>query len=208
MSNGGWTILAENEGQPTGAPAGSMNRIMIIGSGGAGKSTLARQVGETTGLPVVHLDVLYWQKGWTPTPDEEWKTLSADLVAQPRWIIDGNYGGTMELRFDAADTIVFVDTPRRIRLWRVVKRRVANRGRSRADMAPDCHEKLDWEFLKWVWNYDRSRKPGIMSRLERLSATRNVVIVRNDRDYQDFVELCRRSVAESPAQEEAGTLAQ
>ena len=89
-----------------------MNRVVVIGSGGAGKSTFATRLGERTGLPVVHLDRHYWGAGWVPMDDEPWAATVRALAAADRWIIDGNYSGTMAIRFERADTVVFLDLPR------------------------------------------------------------------------------------------------
>jgi len=111
-----------------------MKRVAIIGSGGAGKSTLARQVGDATGFPVIHLDREHWQPGWVAPGSEAWAARVAELVAGEAWIIDGNYGGTMEARFARADTIVLLDLPRTVCLYRAVKRAVLFRNRGRPDM--------------------------------------------------------------------------
>src|SRR5687767_8178275 len=86
-------------------------RVMIVGNGGAGKSTLARALGERTGLPVVHLDALYWQPGWVEPPREEWRATQRQQLAGSDWIADGNYGGTMEERLRLADAVVLLDHP-------------------------------------------------------------------------------------------------
>jgi len=83
-----------------------MQRIVIIGCGGSGKSTLASRLAGLLGLPVQHLDQLYWRPGWVATPDPQWRSTVAELCGRPAWIIDGNYGGTMDVRLAAADTIV------------------------------------------------------------------------------------------------------
>ena len=75
---------------------------------------LARQIGAIAGLPVIHLDHHYWSPGWVPTPDDEWVVRQRELLAGERWVVDGNYGGTLELRAELADTIVFLDLPRRV----------------------------------------------------------------------------------------------
>ena len=144
-----------------------MKRIALIGPGGAGKSTLARQIGEKTGLPVIHLDSLYWHEGWTETPKDVWKQTVQDLARREAWVMDGNYGGTMDIRLAAADVIVFLDLPPALCLLRVLRRQIRYRDRSRPDMALGCPEKLDPTFLKWIWNYRRDRRPEILERMRR-----------------------------------------
>lgn len=163
-------------------------RVMLIGSGGAGKSTLARQLGETTGLPVVHLDAHFWKPGWVSTPNDEWDETVAELVAGERWILDGNYGRTMEMRFARADAVVFMDYSRWLCCYRAVKRRVQFGGRSRPDMAAGCEEKIDREFLKWIWDYPATRRPGILARLEELrDEGKRVVVLRSPRETRRFL---------------------
>ncbi|HZD05610.1 MAG TPA: isopentenyl transferase family protein, partial [Longimicrobiales bacterium] len=72
-----------------------MRRIMVIGPGGSGKTTLSLRIAEATGLPVIHLDSLYWREGWRPTPTPAWEEVVSDLVRRPSWVMDGNYGGTL-----------------------------------------------------------------------------------------------------------------
>lgn len=140
-----------------------MRRIAIIGSGGAGKSVLARQLGDRLGLPVIHLDVLFWGPGWVDTPVEVWRARQGELVAGDAWIIDGNHGQTMEVRLAAADTVVFLDLPRWLCLWRVVRRSLAYRGRVRLDRAAGCEERLDRAFLRWVWTYPKTGRPQALA---------------------------------------------
>ncbi|MDA3874703.1 MAG: DNA topology modulation protein, partial [Kiritimatiellae bacterium] len=142
-----------------------MKRIMLIGSGGAGKSTLAREMGEILDLPVIHLDRLHWKPNWESTPKEEWGALQEKICAEPEWIIDGNYGATMKLRLAACDTIVFLDLPRWLCLLRVVKRFLTYRGKSRPDMTEGCEERFDRAFLLWIWRYRKDKRPGILKML-------------------------------------------
>ena len=130
-----------------------MRRVAIIGSGGAGKSTLARELGERTGIEVIHLDGHFWRPGWVETPADEWRALQADLCARDAWIMDGNYGGTLDLRLARADTVVFVDLPRRVTIPGVLRRWVLHHGE--AVQAPGCPEHVSGEFLRWVWGYPR-----------------------------------------------------
>src|SRR5687768_10312617 len=96
-----------------------MKKILVIGSGGSGKSTLARQLGELLGIEVKHLDRLYWQAGWTEPSKEEWLHKVKALTSEDSWVMDGNFGGTLEVRMQRCDTIVFLDLPRPLCLWRI-----------------------------------------------------------------------------------------
>lgn len=138
----------------------------MVGSGGAGKSTFARALGERTGLPVVHLDAHFWRPGWAEPPRDEWRAQQAELVAADEWIMDGNYGGTFDLRFAAADTIVVMALSR----WRcvaaVVRRVVRDHGRE--TQAPGCPERFDLAFLRWVWRYPIDARRRLDAALERV----------------------------------------
>lgn len=154
-----------------------MKRIMIIGCGGSGKSTLAPRLAAKLSLPVYHLDRLYWQPGWKELPKEEWHALQKKLCAQPEWVLDGNYGGTMEIRFTACDTIIFLDLPTITCLLGALRRYIRFRGRSRPDVSEGCPEKLDWEYLTWIWWYRRDRRPKIIARLRELKSTKRIIIL-------------------------------
>jgi adenylate kinase family enzyme len=119
-----------------------VKKILIIGSGGAGKSTLACELGTILGLEVIHLDAWYWNPGWVETPKAEWQNIIQDLTLRESWIMDGNYGGTLDVRLSVADTVIFLDFPRLLCLSRVIKRRFIYAGQSRPDMASDCPERL------------------------------------------------------------------
>ncbi|WP_133365245.1 topology modulation protein [Qipengyuania sediminis] len=130
---------------------------MIIGSPGAGKSTLARQIAAATELPLYHLDAEYWLPGWTERDPQDWGVKLTKLVEGTHWIIDGNYGATLEPRLAKADTVLWLDYPTATCLWRVVKRIAASYGRVRPDSAPGCPERLDLAFLLYIARF-RSRK--------------------------------------------------
>lgn len=128
-------------------------KIAILGHSGSGKSTLARKLGEKYGLPVLHLDSIQFRPGWVETTREEKREkLTAFLDANPGgWVIDGNYLKICaERRFDEADRILYLDFPRRICLFRVLRRWQMYRGVTRPDMGAGCEEKVDLEFLRWV----------------------------------------------------------
>jgi adenylate kinase family enzyme len=163
-----------------------MRRVAIIGCGGSGKSTVARELGRRTGLPVVHLDTLFWSPSWQPCPPAEWEAIQRRLVAEKRWIIDGNYGGTMDLRLAAADTVVFLDLPTHVCLRRVILRRLRSRsGAPRPDLG--ARDRLTIAFLRWIAAYRRTRRPGILRRLAALDG-KLVVILRSDREVCAFLD--------------------
>jgi adenylate kinase family enzyme len=170
-------------------------RIMIVGSGGAGKTTLAIKLGEITGLPVVHLDRHNWKPGWVSTPEDEWKEIVTRLVAADEWIIDGNYGGTLGIRVRRSDTIIFFDFNRIVSLWGAVKRFLFQRGRSRPDMTEGCPERLDLAFLRWIWNYNRTSRPKVLRAIERAPKHVRVITLRNRRDVREFLAEVRSVIA-------------
>lgn len=152
-----------------------MKRVAVIGPPGAGKTTFALRLAETTGLPLVHLDRHFWRPGWVETPRDEWRSCHAELLAQDEWIIDGVYMNTLEKRVAAADTVIFFDVSRARCMWRIVKRIVSTRGTVRPDMAEGCPEKWDLEFLAYVWTFRSKRRPKILSALENLPPGKQVV---------------------------------
>jgi adenylate kinase family enzyme len=164
-----------------------MQRISIIGSGGAGKSTLAARLGKILHLPVIHLDRLHWRPGWVKTPKDQWKLKMEELAAAERWIIDGNYGGTMEVRLAACDTVIYLDFPRAVCTWRVIKRRLMYRNGTRPDMGEGCPEKLDLEFVGWVWNFPSDTRPRMEERLSSLPADKRLIRLTSPAAVKSFI---------------------
>ena len=171
-----------------------MNRVVVIGSGGAGKSVFALELAGRTGLPVIHLDREYWRPGWEPTPEPEWEARVAEIVNRERWIIDGNFGGTMHLRLAAADTIVFLDIARLVCVWAVITRWLRYRRQSRPDMALGLNDKLDLKFLRWIWGYPTTRRPGILRQLTELPPSTRIVRLTSRRQMREWLD----SVASVP----------
>ena len=160
-----------------------MQRIAIIGPGGSGKSRLANELGRRLDLPVTHLDDLFWKPGWVEADRDEWEALNRELVQGERWILDGNYGGTMEIRLEAADTIVFLDLPPLLCIWRVLRRR----GRDEPASA-----RRFLEFVAYIWRYRRTRRPAVEDRIRRHGAGKQVHVLNTRRDVQQFLALVSR----------------
>lgn len=172
-----------------------MRRVLIIGPCGAGKSTLARALAPLLELPLIHLDREYWRPGWEATPADQWRARVEALIARPRWIMDGNYGGTLELRLTRATAVLLLDLPRRVYLRRVLWRSLSQRGRTRADMATGCTERLDPEFVRYVWSFGRTRRPRLLVLKERLAEERadtlTFIHLRSRRDVAALVSRVR-----------------
>jgi adenylate kinase family enzyme len=142
-----------------------MERVLVIGSPGAGKSTLATEIARRTGLPLIHLDRLHWRAGWVEPDKAEWERQVRALIAGDRWVIDGNYGGTLGPRLARADTAIWLDFPVWLCLWRVVRRALQYRGKNRPDMAEGCPERLNWEFLVYTARFPWSGRKRIVAKL-------------------------------------------
>jgi len=164
----------------------TVQRILIVGCPASGKPTLARQLGARTGLPLVHLDRLYWRTNWTQAPQSEFcMQLDAEL-AKSSWIIDGNYGKTVALRLTRADTAILLDFPRRLCLWRAIRRSILEFGRARPDMADGCREKLDPAFLRFVWRFEIDDRPILLEELDRFTGEK--IVLRSPDEVRRFVQ--------------------
>jgi adenylate kinase family enzyme len=172
-----------------------MKKILIIGCGGSGKSTLARKMGEILSLPVIHLDIHFWKDGWVETDNPEWEQIVKELLEGKEWIMDGNYGGTLPMRAEAADTIIFLDTSRFAQLYGIFTRVLKYHGDTRPDLPQGCPEGLDCEFTKWVWNYNKKNRPKILEFLKDYRETKNIIILKNRKEVNEFSDSLKKVVA-------------
>lgn len=150
-------------------------RIAIIGPSGSGKSTLARQLGERLALPVIHLDAHFWSAGWVDAEKAQWRETVGSLVMGEQWIIDGNYSSTMDLRLPRAETIIFLDFPRWLCLLRVLRRWLTYYGDTRPDMPHGCPERVDFAFLRWIWDYPQRSRPYTVALLQSLANEKEII---------------------------------
>jgi adenylate kinase family enzyme len=139
-----------------------MQRVMIVGGPGSGKSTMARWIGAQTGLPVQHMDHIHWLPNWVERTTEEKLPLIIAVEATDRWIIEGGVSSRYSARLERADMLIWLDLPVGLRLWRVLRRSWRYRGQSRPDLPEGCLEQLNGEtlnFLIWIWqNRNSSRR--------------------------------------------------
>ncbi len=151
-----------------------MQRVLIIGPCGSGKSTLSRELGDRLDLPVYHMDQLGWLPGWVETDKEVLREKLADIVATDRWLIEGNYGSTLLMRLPRADTVIYLDFPIWVCLWRLLRRVLSHRGRTRPDMTEGCPERFDLEFFRYValWNTGPGPRTDACLKVQEAKVTR------------------------------------
>ncbi|MBQ8340037.1 MAG: adenylate kinase [Clostridia bacterium] len=147
-----------------------MKRIMVIGCPGSGKSTFARALHQKTGVPLYHLDMLYWNADKTTVEKSVFLERLAAVLKKDEWIIDGNFSSTMELRLALCDTVVFLDFPMEVCLDGVR----ARRGKPRSDI-PWVETEEDAEFIAFIKSFNEQRRPQVMALLQRYS-DKNVLI--------------------------------
>ncbi len=164
-----------------------MKKILVIGPGGAGKSTFANRLGELLNIEVIHLDKCYWRPGWIETPKPEWRKVVEELIGRDAWIMDGNYSGTLDIRLKECDTVIFLNMPRTLCLWRVLRRAVMYRSKGRPDMAEGCPEGLNLEFILWIWNYRRRSRPKALKLFESNSQGKKIIWLKSRSDVETFL---------------------
>ncbi len=165
-----------------------MKRIIVVGCGGAGKSTFSKRLSSILNLELIHLDQYYWKPNWVETSKEEWTNIVENLCKKDQWIMDGNFGGTMDLRIQRADTLIFMDYSTLSCLWRITKRTFNYYKRSRPDMTPGCNERIDLQFYWYVATHNRKKRKKLLDKLNRYQSEKSIHILRNDREVNAFIE--------------------
>lgn len=164
-----------------------MERIIIIGCGGAGKSTLAQKLGQKLDIPVVHMDKIFWKPCWVEMSKDEFDTRIRMEMAKEKWIMDGNYNRTLPERVARCDTVIYLDFNRLTCLLGVLKRVVTTYGKVRPDMGAGCPERIDFDFLKWVWNYNKNKRERNYRLLNEAGHAR-IIILKNRRQVEKFLD--------------------
>ena len=154
-----------------------MNRVVVLGRGGAGKSVLATRLGALTGLPVIELDKHFWSSDLTPLPMEQWKAVQRNLTSAERWILDGDLGpyDAPDVRLEAADTVVVLN----FALWRCAWRAAR---RSRENLV----------FWRWLVTYRRRSLPRIMAAIAAHGREADLHVLRHPRDARRFLAQVKR----------------
>ena len=162
-----------------------MERIAIVGCGGSGKSHLARVLGARLGITPVHLDVLYYDEDWKPLGQDTFAGLQRELVAAPRWIIDGNYASTLPIRLETADTVIFLDLPGWACLWGIAQRRVRHRGGQH--QAIGVYDRITWGFIRYILDYRKQMAPRVRALIAEHTGHAQVTVLRSRADARRYL---------------------
>ncbi len=160
---------------------------MIVGQPGAGKSTLARMMGDRLAVPVVHVDRIFWQENWVQRPEEARLALVAEAQAAPAWVIEGGMSATWPARLTRAEVLVVLDLPLWLRLWRVSRRTLRHYGQSRPDLPKGCRERFDPEFWSWVWETRHTGRAKMLDLAKTAGPDKRVEVLRRPRQVRRFV---------------------
>jgi adenylate kinase family enzyme len=165
-----------------------LNRIVIFGGTGAGKSTVARALGAKLEIPVCHLDAIFYEPNWQFPEPERFRARVSEAVAGERWISEGNFLAlTADLRLPRADAVLLIDQPIAVRLWRAVRRGLMEH-RERPDLAPGCRDHVNWELVTDVFKFDREYRPMIGEALARWAPRTPLIQLRGGRAVATFLE--------------------
>lgn len=162
----------------------SKRRWLIVGSGGAGKSTFSRRLAAVLNVPIIHLDREFWGPGWTRPEGEQWRARVDELADGDSWVMDGNYGGTISRRLERADVVVVMETPPWTCLYRVVKRRWFDS--ARPDLPAHCEDQINAEFLWWIVSYPWRSRPKIRKAIHAHPHV-ECIRLRTDRDAESLL---------------------
>jgi adenylate kinase family enzyme len=164
-----------------------------MGTPGAGKSTLATTLGRSMGIPVFHLDAIYWKPGWVASNRDEFAERQRELVEQDAWVIDGNYHRCgLTGRLERADAVIVLTISRWMAVRRILGRWLRYRGTTRPDLGEDRPERMDLEFLRWTWNWERNH-PNFVQDLRERAVGKPVMVIHNRREATRVIDDSRCS---------------
>lgn len=160
-----------------------MKRVLVIGCPGSGKSTFAKALHKATGLPLFHLDLMYWNADKTAVEKSVFLDRLSKTLQRDEWIIDGNYHSTMELRIETCDTVIFLDYPLEVCLDGIR----ARKGKPRSDMPWVEDGEDDAEFIEFIKNYNAQSRPRVMELLRQYSH-KSIVIFSDRTQAETFLK--------------------
>ncbi|UKY49898.1 topology modulation protein [Streptomyces inhibens] len=157
-----------------------MKKVAIVGCGGSGKSDLARKLAKILDAPVTHLDSAFYDDEWNALPMEKFAEVQRGLVAQPTWIIDGNYNSTLQIRLEACDTVVLMDVSTPAALWGIFSRQIRHGAGHKGN---GVHNRITWGVIKYVATYRRKMRPRVMTKIEEFAAGHTEVVLLTSRRH-------------------------
>lgn len=155
-----------------------MKKVAIVGCGGSGKSHVARALGEALDAPVTHLDAAFYDDEWNELPMEKFAAVQRDLVAREKWVIDGNYNSTLQIRLQACDTVVLMDVSTLAALWGVFSRQLRHGAGHKGN---GVHNRIHWGVIKYVAMYRRRMRPRVMAKIDQFAAGHADVVLLTSR---------------------------
>lgn len=162
-----------------------MKKVVIVGCGGSGKSYVARELGRILDAPVTHLDAVFYDSEWNALPMAEFSEVQRRLVAEPRWVIDGNYNSTLQVRLEACDTVVLMDVSTMAALYGIFSRQLRHGAGHKGN---GVHNRIHWGVIKYVATYRRKMRPRVMAKIEEFAAGRaEVVLLANRRQTRRWL---------------------
>ncbi|MBB4569638.1 ATPase AAA [Rhizobium leucaenae] len=169
------------------------DRILVMGCSGGGKSTLSQQICAHLDLPYVSMDrEFFWLPGWINRDKAEERALIAAKVAEERWLIDGTAPSSFDLRLPRTELVLWVRMPRWLCMWGALSRALRWLGRSRPDMAPGCPERIDWEFLRYIWDWERKFAPKVLAGIAQHAPDVPVLQLKSRGEMRRLLDLLSR----------------
>ena len=175
-------------------------RILVIGSSGSGKSTFSRELSRIRGIPLYHLDKIYWRSGWNPIPEEVFNEEMMKILPKEEWILDGNYSQSLANRIQFSETVIFLDFKWPVCAFRVIRRNIKNRWNQRTDITEGCEEKFNhdfYELLKYIRNFPKTDRIKIIKLLEANAYEKEIIIFSNSTSVRQYLQRIANEEAES-----------
>lgn len=160
-----------------------MEKILVIGSPGSGKSYFSKKLSKILNIPVYHLDLIYWHENWVSMPKEEFEKKQKEIMEQDNWIIDGNYQRTLEMRLKNSNKVFFLDLP----VSTCVKAEKARRGIPRSDFPSFLNEGEDPEFVRYIKEFPKINKPIILELLKK-HENLEIIVLKNRRQMNKYLK--------------------
>ena len=168
-------------------------RILVVGCSGGGKSTLSLKIAARFGLSYISLDRdVRWLPGWMQRDRVEQRNIIASRILEDRWIMDGTSPSTFDIRLPRTEVVVWVRMPRLLCIWGAISRWAKWIGRTRPEMAPGCIEKVDWEFLRFIWTFEEKFAPRIVAGIAEHGPDVPVLQLKSRRQMRELLDLLGR----------------